>query len=45
MRVALIQISDMHCLGYAHEGKSNRIDKAIDAIRALDSFDHAVLLW
>ena len=44
MRVALIQISDMHCLGYAHESKSNRIDKAIDAIRTLDSFDHAVLL-
>lgn len=44
MRVALIQISDMHCLGYAHESKSNGIDKAIDAIRALDPFDHAVLL-
>lgn len=44
MRVALIQISDMHCLGRAQENKSNRIDKAIAALKTIDHFDRAVLL-
>lgn len=43
MRIALIQISDMHCLGYAQESKSDRIDNAIAAIKALGHLDHAVL--